>query len=214
MAARHRGKQMDVWSNIVLLGLWSVPAMWVGVMLIGYMANKQYVHLFPTGGLHDIQADTMPFLPRWADGFERGYLLDLVWHLVLPVICLTYGGFAVLAKLTRGSILENLAADFVRTARAKGVDQRHVLYRHVMRNSLLPLITVFAAILPSLFVGSVIVETIFSIQGMGKLAVDAAFMKDREVVMGTTLIGGIIGLLSALFRDIWYAVADPRVSYE
>lgn len=214
MAARHRGKQMDVWSNIVLLGLWSVPAMWVGVMLIGYLANKQYVHLFPTGGLHDIQADTMPFLPRWADGFERGYLLDLVWHLVLPVICLTYGSFAVLAKLTRGSILENLAADFVRTARAKGVDQRHVLYRHVLRNSLLPLITVFAAILPSLFVGSVIVETIFSIQGMGKLAVDAAFMKDREVVMGTTLIGGIIGLLSALFRDIWYAVADPRVSYE
>lgn len=214
-AARHRGKVIDIGSNFVLLALWSVPVMWVGVLLIGYLANKQYFKWFPTGGLHAIEADSMAFLPYFNDdGFQRGWLLDMSWHLILPVICLTYGGFAVLAKLVRGSILENISSDYVRTARAKGLDERTVLFRHVFRNSLLPMITVAAAILPSLFAGSVIVETIFSIPGLGKLSVDAAFMKDRELIMGTTLIGGMIGLFSELIRDLCYAVADPRVSYE
>lgn len=214
-AARHRGGFFDVSSGAVMIGLWSIPGMWVGVMLIGYLANKQYVQWFPVGGLHDIESASMAFMPSWSGGsFQRGWLLDMAWHLVLPIICLTYGGFAVLTKLTRSSILENISADYVRTARAKGVDETDVLYRHVFRNSLLPLITVFAGLLPSLFVGAVIVENIFSINGMGKLGVDAAFMKDREVVMGTTLIGSLIGLTANLVRDLWYAVADPRVSYE
>ncbi len=214
-AARHRGKLIDVGSSAAMLGLWSIPVMWVGVMLIGYLANKQYVRWFPTAGLHSFEADAMSFLPNWSQqGFERGWLIDATWHLVLPVICLTYGGFAVLAKLSRGAILENIASEYVRTARAKGVPERDVLYRHVLRNSLLPMITVAASILPALFAGAVIVETIFSIPGMGKLGVDAAFMKDREVVMGTTLIGGFIGLFSELARDVCYAIADPRVSYE
>ncbi len=214
-AARHRGKLFDVGSGGAMLFLWSIPAMWVGVMFIGFLANKQYIQLFPVGGLHDMHADQMSFFPSFgASGFERGWLLDTVWHLILPVFCLTYGAFAVLAKLTRAAMLENLSSDFVRTARAKGVSERDVLFRHVFRNSMLPLITVFIAILPGLFAGSVIVETIFSIRGMGKLSIEAAFMKDREVVMGTTLVGAIIGLLSLLVRDIWYAMADPRVSYE
>jgi len=215
LAARYRGQWFDVTSGGLFLALWSVPVIWVGVILIGYLANQQYVQWFPVGGLHDLQAEEMAFMPRWGDdGFERGYLLDALWHLVLPVVCLTYGGFAVLAKLTRASVLENMGADYARTARAKGVSGKDVLWQHVFRNSLLPLITVFAAILPSLFVGSVVVETIFSIPGLGKLGVDAAFMKDRELIMAITLIGGIIGLLSELARDICYAIADPRVSYK
>ena len=214
-AAKHRGKLIDVGAGATFLTLWSIPAIWAGLMLIGYMANEQHLKLFPTAGLHDLQADTMAFLPGWSDaGFERGWLLDACWHLVLPVFCLTYGGFAVLSKLTRGAILENLSADFVRTARAKGVGERDILFRHVLRNSILPLITVAASILPAMLTGSVIVENIFSLPGMGKLGVEAAFMKDREVVMGTTLIGGMIGLFSELLRDMCYAVADPRVSYE
>ncbi|MCC6579520.1 MAG: ABC transporter permease [Phycisphaeraceae bacterium] len=214
-AARRRGQFLDVGSGVVMLGLWSIPVMWTGVMLIGFLASKQYIHLFPTAGLHDVEAESMAFLPRMtADGFSRGWLLDMTWHLVLPVFCMSYGGFAVLSKLTRGSLLENIRADYVRTARAKGVSENDVLYRHVFRNSLLPLITVVAAILPSLFAGALIVENIFSIQGMGKLGVDAAFMKDRELVMGTTLLGGLLGLGSELLRDLLYAMADPRVSYE
>ncbi|MDH5361371.1 MAG: ABC transporter permease, partial [Gammaproteobacteria bacterium] len=115
--------------------------------------------------------------------FVRGYLFDRVWHLVLPILCFTYGGFAFLAKLTRTSVLENLQADYARTARAKGVSEQDVLWQHVFRNSLIPLITVSASLLPSLLAGSVIVESIFSIDGMGKLAVEAVQGRDREMVL-------------------------------
>ena len=126
-------------------------------------------------------------------------MLDIAWHLVLPVMCLTYGASAFLTKLVRGSVLENLNADYARTARAKGVGDKAVLYRHVFRNSLLSLITVAAAILPALLSGSFIVETIFSIPGMGlNWSVDAAKSQDREVLLAVTLIGGSIGLLEHL----------------
>lgn len=214
-AARHRGNLADVGSSSFLLLLNSIPTNWAGVLLIGFLASKQYWYWFPAGGLHHILADSMPFLPRFgAAGFERGWLLDTMWHLSLPVICLTYGGFAFLTKLTRGSMLDNLSSDFVRTARAKGVDDRTILFRHVFRNSLLPLITVAAGILPGLLAGSVIVESMFSIPGMGKLTVDAIFARDREMVLAGTLVGGIIGLLCRLLADLCYVIADPRVSYE
>jgi microcin C transport system permease protein len=147
-------------------------------------------------------------------GWLRGFLLDRVWHLALPVICLSYGGFAGLAKLTRTSVLENLLSDYARTARAKGVAESVVLWRHVFRNSLLPLITVAASLLPSLLAGSVIVESIFSIDGMGKLAVEAVKGRDRELVLSITLISGVLTLLGYLLADLLYALADPRVSYE
>src|SRR5262249_40754664 len=160
VAARKRGKWFDTTSGFFFLALWSVPVIWAGVMLIGLLANSHYIKLFPTSELHEIMSDRMTFLPRWtAAGFERGYLLDTLWHLFLPLVCLTYGGFAYLCKLTRGSVLDNLNADFARTARAKGVSERDVLFRHVFRNSLLALITVASGIIPGLLGGSVIVET-------------------------------------------------------
>lgn len=217
-AARHKGGAFDLGSGAVFLGLWSVPVIWAGVVMITYFANEQYFRWFPAAGLHDVQASSMAFFPSWGDGdgagFERGWLLDAVWHLVLPVLCMTYGGFAVMSKVMRGAMLENLSADFVRTARAKGVSERRVLWQHAFRNSVLPLITMVSSILPALFVGAFVVETIFSINGMGKLGVDAAFQKDRELVMATTLMGGVLGLLSELVRDVCYAAADPRVSYD
>mgnify|MGYP006282045885 CR=1 FL=1 len=214
-AARHRGGVFDVTSGFTFIALWSVPVIWAGVMLITYLANRDYLYLFPPFGLHDLQADRMTFLPRFGDdGFQRGWLLDAIWHLILPVICMTYGGFAVMSKVMRGAMLDNLSADFVRTARAKGLAERIVLWRHTFRNGILPLITMAASIIPALFVGSVVVETLFAIDGMGRLAVDAAFEKDRDLVMATTLMAGILGLGSQLVRDICYAIADPRVSYD
>jgi ABC-type dipeptide/oligopeptide/nickel transport system permease component len=130
------------------------------------------------------------------------------------VLCLSYGGFAGLAKLTRTSVLENLLSDYARTARAKGLSESVVLWRHVFRNSLLPLITVAASLLPSLLAGSVIVESIFSIEGMGKLAVEAVQTRDRELVLSITLIGGLLTLFGYLMADLLYALADPRVSYD
>ena len=215
-AARHRGKWLDVASGTFFLALWSFPVILAGVLLIGFLANEQYVRLFPAGGLSSVLADSMPFLPGYeADGtWERGWLLDRMWHLALPVICLSYGSFAFLSKLARGTVLENIQADYVRTARAKGVRERHVLFRHVLVNSLIPLITVGAHILPALITGSVIVEQIFSIPGMGKLTIDAINSRDRELFLSTTLISGLLGLVGYLLADICYAVVDPRVSYE
>lgn len=214
-AGRYRAGWFDVGSGTVFLALWSLPIMWVGVMLIGFLASVDYLHWFPTNSLHSAESASQSFLPhRGAEGWELGWLLDTAYHLVLPVVCLTYGGFAFLSKLMRASVLENMSADFVRTARAKGVNERAVLFRHVLRNSVLPLITVAAGILPGLLGGSLIVEEIFSIRGMGTLMIDAIRTRDREIVLGTTLVIAIISMVSLLVADLCYAVADPRVSYE
>jgi ABC-type dipeptide/oligopeptide/nickel transport system permease component len=214
-AARYRGRAFDHVTSITMIGLWSLPPIMVAVLLIGFLANSDYLQWFPPSGLSSLAAQNMGFLPRWTEaGWEQGWLLDRLWHLALPVVCLLYGSFAVLMKLMRASVLENLSADFVRTARAKGVDERRVLWGHAFRNSLLPLITVLAGLLPSLLSGSVILEKIFSLPGMGKLMIEAIFARDRELVMAGTLIGGMLGLICILIADVLYAIADPRVSYD
>lgn len=214
-AGRHRGRTFDIATGTTFLTLWSLPSMWVGVMLLGVFATRDYFQWFPAGGLHDTLASSMTFLPTSHGGqFQRGWLLDAIWHLVLPVVCLGYGGFAFLSKLMRASVLENLSADFARTARAKGLAENVVLFRHVLSNSVLPLITVAAGILPSLLGGSLIVEKIFSLNGMGTLMLEAIYMKDQDLVMSQTFVVAIISLVSLLIADLLYAVADPRVTYD
>ena len=214
-AARARGSFVDVGLGTILIGLYSMPEIWAGVMMIGFLTNKiSYVHWFPSNGLHDVLADSMRYLPTWsADGFQRGYLLDLMWHLCLPVICLSYGSFAFISRLQRGALLETLGLDFIRTARAKGLSERVVLYRHAFRNSVMPLITVMANVLPGLISGAVIIETIFGINGMGKLTIDSVYARDRELLMSLTLVASLLQLVGNLLADMSYAVADPRVSF-
>jgi len=209
--AARRGSKADFSIGLAFIALWSLPVMWVGVMLIGFLANRDFLPMFPTGGLNRPQAYGWAFFPS-ADNF--GWLLDRMWHLAAPVLCMTYGGFAFLSKLTRAAMLENLAADFVRTARAKGQSERVILFRHVLRNSVLPLITVASGILPGLLGGSVIIESIFSLGGMGKMSLEAITVRDREVVLSITLVIAMISTFSLLIADICYAAADPRVSYE
>ncbi|MEW8507555.1 MAG: ABC transporter permease [Candidatus Thiodiazotropha sp.] len=194
--------------------------LWIGfpllfALLAAWLASSDYRLLRQLGFLTTGLLVGMLLAVYWMQGtWVRGFLLDRLWHLALPVLCLSYGGFAGLAKLTRTAVLENLLSDYARTARAKGLAETVVLWRHVFRNSLLPLITVAASLLPSLLAGSVIVESIFSIEGMGKLAVEAVQTRDRELVLSITLIGGCLTLLGYLLADILYALADPRVSYE
>jgi peptide/nickel transport system permease protein len=214
-SASERGGVFDVGMGMSMLALWSIPTMLAGVLLLGFFANVQHFQWFPTAGIGSREAQDMPFLPHWQEtGFVRGFLLDRIWHLALPVLCLSYGGFAALAKLTRTSILENLNSDYARTARAKGVAEHDVLWRHVFRNSLLPLITISAGLLPSLLAGSLIVENIFSINGMGQLAVEAVKGRDRELVLSITWISGFLTLIGYLLADFCYTLADPRVSYD
>lgn len=183
--------------------------------LLGVIAYSDYLALrFSVLGLLGIVTGIGLSTFMLEGDFTRGFLFDRLWHLFLPVLCLAYGSFAFLAKLTRTSVLENLMADFARTARAKGVSEHDVLWRHVFRNSLLPLITVSASLLPGLLAGSVIVESIFSIDGMGKLAVEAVKGRDRELVLSITFISGFLTLIGYLIADICYAIADPRVSYD
>ena len=215
-AARYRGGWQDWGIGSVLLMLSAVPVIWVGVMLIGFFANVQYVDWFPAAGLHGVTADAMRFFPGRgpAGDAEPGYFLDTLWHVALPVVCISYGTFAYYSKLTRTSLLEALSADYVRTARAKGLPARTVLWRHAFRNSLIPLITVAAAFLPALVTGSIVVETIFGINGMGQLAITSLYTNDRELFLSISLLTLVLQLIGFLLADIAYVLADPRVSYD
>lgn len=213
--ARRRGGLFDVSMSGFTLMLWCVPVIWTTVMLIGYFANKEYLGWFPATGLNDISERSMRFFPGGGPaGFERGWLLDRLWHMVLPMICLVYANFAFLSRLARGALLDNLNSDYVRTAHAKGLPPGVVLYRHAFRTSLIPLITVMVNILPGMVTGSVVVETAFGINGMGRLAVDAAVARDFELLLSLGVFVGFLQLTAYLLADLGYAVADPRVSFE
>ncbi|MCK5895427.1 MAG: ABC transporter permease [Cocleimonas sp.] len=187
----------------------------LGALTLALLAWTK-VLTFRTGGLTMVGAGLGLLLAvQLSSGdFLRGFFLDRAWHLILPIIALSYGGFAALAKIMRTSILENLNADYARTARAKGVAESDVLWKHVFRNSLLPLITILAGLLPSLLGGSVIIEQIFSIDGMGKLVIEATMSRDREVVLSITLIAGLLTLLGYLISDFLYTLVDPRIQYD
>jgi len=205
-AARYRGRWFDRTSTIVLLGFWSVPVILSGTLMLVYLCKGgEGVGWFPLAGLHSLDAEGL----GWWD-----YFADTFWHATLPVACMVYGGLAYLAKLGRTSLLENLRADYVRTARAKGLSERRVVYHHALRNSLLPMITAVVLMLPAMIGGSVIVESIFTIQGMGLLTVNAARAYDLSVIMTSTLMYGTLTLLALLIGDILYAWADPQVRYE
>ena len=205
-AARYRGRWFDRASTIALLGFWSVPVILSGTLMLVYLCKGgEGVGWFPLAGLHSLDAEGL----GWWD-----YFADTFWHATLPVACMVYGGLAYLAKLGRTSLLENLQADYVRTARAKGLPERRVVYHHALRNSLLPMITAVVLMLPAMIGGSVIVESIFTIQGMGLLTVNAARAYDLSVIMTSTLIYGTLTLLALLIGDILYAWADPQVRYE
>jgi peptide/nickel transport system permease protein len=142
------------------------------------------------------------------------YTKDYLWHLVLPGFVMSLGGLAYLSKMMRASLLDNLSQDYVRTARAKGVGRVRVITHHVMRNSLLPMITIFAGVIPGLLGGSFVIEKIFSIPGLGQLGVTAAYSRDLPVLQAITFIGTIVSLICLLLQDICYAIVDPRVSYD
>jgi peptide/nickel transport system permease protein len=191
--AVRQGKFFDRASSVVLFMLWSLPSMWAGQMLIGYFCGPTFKNWFPPAGLSSNFADSLPFFP---------WLGDRLWHLVLPVICLSYAELAYLIKQVRAGMLDNLRADYVRTARAKGLDNLTVVFRHAFRNSVIPIITIMATLLPAMIGGSVIIESIFSIPGMGRLAFEAITTRDYNIVMAVATIAGFLNLAGLLLADI------------
>lgn len=185
----------DAGTAVSLLG-YSIPEFWFGIMLILLFAVV--LHWFPAGGIRS------PTATGWNP-------LDVMWHLVLPVIVLGTGLMAVVARYTRSAMLDALSQDFIRTARAKGVRERSVIAIHALRNSLLPIITLLGFYLPFLLGGDVIVEEIFALPGVGRLLVDSVFARDYPVVLTINLLGAITVLLGNFLADLSYTWADPRV---
>ena len=215
LASVRKGSWFDYGLGSFYIMLYSFPVVLAGVLCVGFLANKDFLGWFPVGNLNAQGSGEFRFLPAWGEaGFERGWLLDRIWHLCLPVMCLVYTGFAVLSKQTRAAMLENFNADYVRTAKAKGVEYKDVVFRHVFRNSLIPLITIFVTVFPSMLAGSVIIEKIFSVNGMGSLLLEAAYNRDLELILANTVMIAVVNLLALLLADILYAVADPRVAYD
>lgn len=205
LASVKRGKAFDVLWGFFTLGLYSLPVIWVGDMMVGFLANPRFLSWFPSDNLHSTNTELMTYFQ---------YLKDMLWHTVLPVLCLSYGGLAFLTKLKRAAMLDNLGLDYVRTARAKGLGEVTVVTRHVFRNSLLPMITIFAGFIPGLLGGSLVIERIFSIKGMGDLMITATLARDLPIVQAVAFVGSVISLVCLLLADLCYVLADPRVSYD
>ena len=185
--------------------LFSIPSFWAAILAITFFGGGDFFDVFPPGGLRSsAYSEHWPLITR---------VLDQGWHLFLPVLMLSYAGFADLSRFVRASMLENMRQDFVRTARAKGLSDRIVVYKHILRNSLIPLVTILAGILPTLIGGSVIIETIFSIPGIGQLGYQAVLARDYPVVMAILTIGSVVTLVSILISDILLTLVDPRISF-
>ena len=159
-SSTHQYSIGDKVSTVALFTLYSLPNFWVATMAIVYLGGGDFWNVFPVFGLQSVGAE------NWSLG-ER--IRDEAWHLVLPIICMTYYTFAALSRYMRASMLEVIRQDFIRTARAKGLSERVVIYRHALRNSIIPIVTLMADVLPAMVGGSVVIETLFSIPGMGQI---------------------------------------------
>ncbi|MEJ2722122.1 MAG: ABC transporter permease, partial [bacterium] len=171
--------------------------------LIMFLGVK--LQILPFIGMESIGAQEMGFF---------GLLGDRFLHLILPTICLTYGSLAFLSRFVRGSTLEVIRQDYVRTARAKGLDETRIVYKHIFKNTLIPVLTLFGILLPTIISGSVIIEYIFSWPGIGQLYFESVLARDYPTVMGLSFITAVIVLLSTLLADLLCAWADPRITYE
>lgn len=199
--------------TVLLFVLYSLPTFWVGTMFIVFLASGKFVvcpwtedrACFPLQGWHAF------------DGFAEMSALqkvgDVAWHLVLPVVALTYHSFAVLSRYMRGGMLETLRQDYIRTARAKGLSERTVVFGHALRNSLIPIVTLIGLELPELIAGAVIVESIFGIRGMGLVALEAIRMPDYPLVITIVAFTSVLTMVGVLLSDLLYAVVDPRIKY-
>ena len=204
-SAVHQNSLSDRITTFIVFVLYSLPGFWVAHVLLTYACGGDYLNLFPLAGISSPSASQM-------NAFQ--WFFDRLWHLILPIVCYTYGGLAGLSRYARAGMLEVLRQDYVRTARAKGLPERVVVMKHAFRNSIIPIVTIVAGLLPALLGGSVIVEQIFSIPGMGRLGFEAVLNRDYPVIMGLATISAALTLIGILLSDLLYAVVDPRISYD
>ena len=204
-SASRRNSLGDQATTVAAFVLFAVPTVWAATMALVFICGGDFYYLFPPGGLTSLDYD--PAWPWWKK------FSDKAWHLFLPVVLLSYGGFAGLSRYMRASMLEVLGQDYVQVARAKGLAERIVIMKHVLRNSLIPLVTILASLLPALIGGSVIIETIFSIPGLGQLGYDSVRARDYPTVMAIYSVSAVLTLIGILISDLLLSVVDPRIAF-
>jgi microcin C transport system permease protein len=204
--AVREGSRFDgITSALVLVG-YSIPGFVLGVFLLVVFGGGSFLQWFPLRGLTS---------DNWASLSLAGKVVDYLWHITLPVIASVAGSFAVMTMLTKNTFLDEIRRQYVLTARAKGLSESKVLYKHVFRNALIPLVTGFpAAFIGAFFAGSLLIETLFSLDGLGLLSYESVIRRDYPVVMGTLYLFTLIGLVVKLLGDLCYVWADPRLQFE
>jgi peptide/nickel transport system permease protein len=202
MAATHRDGPLDRWTTVFVFLGFATPLFWLSLILMYLFGVK--LGWLPISGIHSLGYKTHGLMwQAW----------DLAKHLILPICVATFGSLAGLSRYMRSSMIEVLGQDYIMTARAKGLAERTVVYKHALRNALLPAITLLGLSVPGLIGGSVIFESIFSIPGMGQLFYQGVMARDYPLVMGILVIGAVLTLIGNLLADLAYAVADPRIRH-
>ena len=200
------GSSFDNWTSTLIIIGYSIPGFLFAIFLLVLFAGGSYLQLFPIRGLVSSNFENMSFF---------GQIKDYFWHIALPVIASTVSAFATLTLLTKNSFLDEIKKQYVITARSKGLSDQRVLYGHVFRNAMLIIIAGFPGLFISVFFGSsLIIETIFSLDGLGRLGFEAAVSRDYPVVFGTLYIFGLLGLVVGLLSDLMYVWVDPRIDFE
>ncbi|MEO8377530.1 MAG: ABC transporter permease subunit, partial [Candidatus Sumerlaeota bacterium] len=201
-AIRHRGVVDNLTSVVIFVG-YALPGYALGVVLVALFAVKHNV--FPISGF---ASDNYDMLSSW------GKLKDIVWHSVLPLVCYMVGSFAMMTMLMKNSLMENMSADYVRTFLAMGLTPRRAVFVHAFRNSLIPMATSFGNNIALILTGSLLIERVFNIQGMGLLFFESIQARDYPVVMALTVISTVLLLAGNLLSDICVALTDPRVRFQ
>ena len=204
--AVREGSHFDAATTIAVLVGYAIPGFVLGVLLIVLFAGGTFLDWFPLRGLTSDNWNELAWPARIADYF---------WHLTLPLVCLVIGSFATVTMLTKNTFVEEIRKQYVLVARAKGLSERRVLYKHIFRNALIPLVTGFpAAFVGAFFTGALLIETLFSLDGLGLLSYESVVRRDYPVVLGSLYLFTLIGLVVKLASDLLYVVVDPRVQFE
>ena len=200
------GSRFDILSSTAILIGYAIPGFVLAIVLIILFGGGSFWNIFPLRGIVSDGWSEMSIIKK---------ILDYLWHMVLPITSGAVGSLAVMTMLTKNSFLEEIRKQYVLTARAKGLSEQQVLYKHVFRNGIIPIITGFPGyFIGAFFTGSLLIETIFSLDGMGLLAYQSVLNRDYPVVLGTLYFFTIIGLFSRLLSDLSYVVVDPRISFD
>lgn len=205
LCATHRSGWVDRIMSLVLFLLYSIPPFVAAMLFLLFFCYADYLKWFPMERLHSVGAEHF----SWGR-----YLLDYLWHAFLPVVCLSLFSLAGMAMYSRSAMLDVLGQDFIRTARAKGLSSQKVIYKHALRNGMIPILTLFSSFLPALLGGSVLIEMMFNLPGLGLLGWESITLKDYSTLMALLYVQAIVVLLSILATDVLYMFVDPRINFE